>query len=44
MPLKKLTVCVAGGGSWGTALAHMAASRGHATTLFMRRSEVCDAL
>ena len=44
MPFKKLTVCVAGGGSWGTALAHMAASRGHATTLFMRRSEVCDAV
>ena len=44
MPLKKLTICVAGGGSWGTALAHMAASRGHATTMFMRRAEVCYAV
>ncbi|MDO5537039.1 MAG: NAD(P)H-dependent glycerol-3-phosphate dehydrogenase [Desulfovibrionaceae bacterium] len=35
-------VCVAGGGSWGTALAHLAASRGHAVTLYLRDRAVCD--
>ncbi|MCR5256627.1 MAG: NAD(P)-dependent glycerol-3-phosphate dehydrogenase [Desulfovibrio sp.] len=44
MSLKKLTICVAGGGSWGTALAHMAASHGHRTTIYMRRPEVCHAV
>ena len=39
-----LDICVAGGGSWGTALAHMAASKGHAATIFLRRPEVCEAI
>ena len=44
MPRKVLDICVAGGGSWGTALAHMAAGRGHRTAIFMRRAEICHAV
>ncbi len=37
-------VCVAGGGSWGTALAQIAAARGHQVTLYLRDHAVCDAI
>ncbi len=37
-------ICVAGGGSWGTALAHVAACRGHSVTLFLRDPAVRDAV
>ena len=30
------TITVAGGGSWGTALAHLLAVRGHRTRLWLR--------
>ena len=39
-----LSFCVAGGGSWGTALAHLAASNGHDVTLYLRNATVCDAI
>ena len=39
-----LSFCVAGGGSWGTALAHLAASNGHDVTLYLRNAAVCDAI
>lgn len=34
-------VSVIGGGSWGTTLAHLLASNGHDTLIWMRRDEVC---
>ncbi len=37
-------ICVAGGGSWGTALAHLAASKGLNVTIFLRDSKVCQAI
>ncbi len=37
-------ICVAGGGSWGTALAHVASCRGHRVTLFLRDPAVRDAV
>lgn len=39
-----LSFCVAGGGSWGTALAHLAACNGHDVTLYLRNRTVCDAV
>lgn len=39
-----LSFCVAGGGSWGTALAHLAACNGHGVTLYLRNRTVCDAV
>ena len=44
MDMKFSSVCVAGGGSWGTALAHVAACGGHATTLYLRDETVCRAI
>lgn len=35
-------ICVAGGGSWGTALAHLASCRGHEVTLYLRDQAVCN--
>ena len=37
-------ICVAGGGSWGTALAHVAACAGHNTTIYLRDPNVCRAI
>ena len=37
-------VTVAGGGSWGTALAHLLAARGLDTTLWLRDAEVARAV
>ncbi len=34
-------ICVAGGGSWGTALAHHAAFCGHRVTLLLRDEKIC---
>ena len=39
-----VSVCVAGGGSWGTALAHMLAASGHVVTLWLRNEEVAHAI
>jgi glycerol-3-phosphate dehydrogenase (NAD(P)+) len=41
---KRLSVSVAGGGSWGTALAHLLASNGHATTLWLRDGATAKAI
>ncbi|WP_300719274.1 NAD(P)H-dependent glycerol-3-phosphate dehydrogenase [uncultured Desulfovibrio sp.] len=38
------TITVAGGGSWGTALAHLLASRGHSTCLWLRDAAVAEAV
>lgn len=37
-------ICVAGGGSWGTALAHHASLQGHKVTLLLRDANVCTAI
>lgn len=37
-----LQVCVAGGGSWGTALAHLLAVKGHGVTLWLRDAAVAQ--
>ena len=39
-----LRVTVAGGGSWGTALAHVLASRGHDVRLLLRDAAVAEAI
>lgn len=44
MNTKGPSICVAGGGSWGTALAHLAASNGHETVLHLRDANVRDAV
>lgn len=36
--------CVAGGGSWGTALAHLLAAHGHDVTLWLRDARVAEAI
>lgn len=36
--------CVAGGGSWGTALAHLLAARGHDVTLWLRDAHVAESI
>ena len=38
--MSKLRVTVLGGGHWGTALAHLAARKGHPVTLWAREAEV----
>ena len=40
----KQKICVAGGGSWGTALAHLACQNGHEVTLYLRDKNVCAAI
>lgn len=37
-------IAVAGGGSWGTALAHMLASRGHSVQLIVRDAAVAESI
>lgn len=37
-------ISVAGGGSWGTALAHLLAARGHEVTLWLRDADVARAV
>ncbi len=37
-------ICVAGGGSWGTALAHHAGLQGHKVTLLLRDKDVCTSI
>lgn len=37
-------IAVAGGGSWGTALAHMLASRGHMVQMFVRDAAVVESI
>ena len=44
MPHTIPDICVAGGGSWGTALAHHLASRGLQTTLWVRDEAVAHAV
>lgn len=39
-----LDIVVAGGGSWGTALAHLLAVRGHSVRIILRDSAVADAI
>lgn len=39
-----LDIVVAGGGSWGTALAHLLAVRGHSVRIVLRDSAVADAI
>lgn len=36
------TICVAGGGSWGTALAHLLASNGYDTCLWLRDAAIAE--
>ena len=36
------SICVAGGGSWGTALAHLLASNGYDTCLWLRDAAVAE--
>ena len=38
------TICVAGGGSWGTALAHLLAANGYDTCLWLRDAAVAEAV
>lgn len=38
------TICVAGGGSWGTALAHLLAANGYDTCLWLRDATVAQAV
>ena len=38
------TICVAGGGSWGTALAHLLAANGHDTCQWLRDNTVAQAV
>ena len=43
MPHKKIwSICVAGGGSWGTALAHLLAGTGHRVVLWARNAELVE--
>lgn len=44
MTATSLRVAVAGGGSWGTALAHVLASAGHDVTLVLRDESVAQAI
>lgn len=44
MESTKQNICVAGGGSWGTALAHLACLNGHDVTLWLRDEAVCSAI
>ena len=44
MAQENLRIAVAGGGSWGTALAHLLAGKGHAVTLWMRDAETAEAV
>ena len=37
-------ICVAGGGSWGTALAHLLATNGYKTSLWLRDAAVAEAV
>ena len=37
-------ICVAGGGSWGTALAHLLAGNGYKTCLWLRDAAVAEAV
>jgi len=39
---KKFKICVVGGGSWGTALANLLASKGYAINLWVFEKEVKD--
>jgi glycerol-3-phosphate dehydrogenase (NAD(P)+) len=41
---RPVSICVAGGGSWGTALAHHLAGRGHDVTLWLRDSRRSQAI
>ena len=41
---RPVSICVAGGGSWGTALAHHLAGRGHEVVLWLRDSKVSEAI
>ncbi len=41
---KKLNILVAGGGSWGTALAHMLGEGGHKVVIYLRDENVCNAI
>ncbi len=41
---KKLNIAVAGGGSWGTALAHMLGNGGHEVVIYLRDENVCSAI
>jgi len=38
------SICVAGGGSWGTALAHLLAANGHEASLWLRDAAVAEAI
>ena len=38
------TICVAGGGSWGTALAHLLAANGYDTCLWLRDAAVAESV
>ena len=40
----KISVCVAGGGSWGTALGHLLARGGHDVSLWLRDEAVASAI
>ena len=42
--MERQKICVAGGGSWGSALAHLAACNGHEVTLYLRDEKVCTAI
>ncbi|MDR3357780.1 MAG: NAD(P)-dependent glycerol-3-phosphate dehydrogenase [Desulfovibrio sp.] len=41
---RPFSICVAGGGSWGTALAHHLAGRGHDVILWLRDSRISQAI
>ena len=41
---RPFSICVAGGGSWGTALAHHLAGRGHDVVLWLRNAEIAQAI
>ena len=41
---EKISICVAGGGSWGTALGHLLARGGHHVCLWMRNASVVRAV
>lgn len=41
---EKISICVAGGGSWGTALGHLLARGGHHVSLWMRNASVARAV
>lgn len=42
--MKTTSICVAGGGSWGTALAHLLARGGHRVRLWLRDEAVANAV